>query len=104
MSKQAKPSALSSIPPSELTLKDISQPSFPVPATIAGKAVALRALELRRSNRPSKIDNSTLVAGSPMYYYCISCGWTADVLPESHLCSPRRLCKECDALRVMGWL
>jgi hypothetical protein len=39
-----------------------------------------------------------------MYFYCISCGGLADVLPESYIGRPSRLCKECQALKDLGWL
>ena len=73
-------------------------------ATLKGKDFALKALKERRDNPPEKIDNSKLYAGSPMYFYCISCGHVSDVLPESYLCSPSKLCDECQALKNLGWL
>jgi len=73
-------------------------------STTKGKKAALAALAERRSHQPERIDNSALVAGAPMYYYCICCGWLADTLPECHIFPPRKLCRECQALKDMGWL
>jgi hypothetical protein len=73
-------------------------------STEQGKEAALLALRYRRAHRPERIDNSTLLAGSPMYYYCISCGDVAEVLPEAHLSKPKTFCKECQALIDCGWL
>lgn len=39
-------------------------------------------LEARKASAPEKIDNATLPAGSPMTYYCHSCGHVTKVLPE----------------------
>lgn len=72
-------------------------------ATLQGKEAALKALK-RRDNQPERINNSSLVAGSPMYFYCQSCGHVADVLPESYWSPPSSLCDECAALRNLGWL
>jgi hypothetical protein len=75
-----------------------------MPETEKGKKAALAALGQRRKHKPEQVDNSSLYAGSPMYFYCISCGGLADVLPESYIGSPKRLCKECQALKDLGWL
>ena len=70
-----------------------------------GKKSALEALQKRRDNQPKQIDNGSLYAGSPMYFYCISCGHLADTLPENYfLSTPNKLCDECQALKDMGWL
>jgi hypothetical protein len=73
-------------------------------ATTAGKESALAALKQRRANQPSQINNASLPAGSPMYFYCISCGHLSDQLPESYTCTPKKLCEECQALKDLGWL
>ncbi len=75
-----------------------------MPATTQGKESALKALAKRRANQPKQVDNGSLIAGSPMYYYCISCGDLSDCLPECHFSAPRKLCKECQALKDLGWL
>ena len=84
--------------------KVAAAPVFPVPATTGGKEVALKALAYRRENKPNQIDNGSLYAGSPMYYYCKACGHLADCLPESHWGRPRQLCGECQALQDLNWL
>ncbi len=78
-------------------------------ATEKGKAFALEALAKRRARaeKEEKIDNSRLVAGSPMYYYCAGCGLLSDTLPENwdpRLTQPKKLCGECRALKDLGWL
>lgn len=72
--------------------------------TTQGKEVALQALKERRDNQPKHIDNSSLPAGSPMYFYCISCGWLAATRGELYTDIPPKLCKECRALQDLGWL
>lgn len=74
------------------------------PATLQGKEFALKKLAERRANKPAEINNSSLVAGSPMYFYCKSCGHVSDVLPESYVTPPKRICSECEALKDLGWL
>lgn len=68
------------------------------------KVVRLEALAARRAHPPERIDNSRLHAGSPMYFYCISCGHEADVLPENYTARPRTLCSACQELKDLGWL
>ncbi|HWP61376.1 MAG TPA: hypothetical protein VN495_02135 [Candidatus Paceibacterota bacterium] len=74
-----------------------------------GREHALAQLDARKTEnrgvrRPS---NSDFYAGSPMYFYCGSCGDLSDVKPESY--NPREdpikcLCGECEALKEKGWL
>jgi hypothetical protein len=75
-----------------------------MPLTELGHDKALKALRDRRAHKPERIDNASLYAGSPMYFYCVSCGHLADVLPEGYLSRPKQLCDECAALKEMGWL
>jgi len=75
-----------------------------MPLTTQGKEVALAALQQRRARPPIRIDNASLHAGNPMYYYCKSCGTLADILPENHIGRPKQLCFECQALKDCGWL
>lgn len=74
--------------------------------TTKGKEHALKALAKRKkeAKKVEQIDNGSLPAGAFMYYYCISCGLIADVLPETHLNVPKQLCNECQALKDLGWL
>jgi hypothetical protein len=69
-----------------------------------GKAKALAALKRRRQHPPERVDNSSLPAGYPMYFYCVSCGDLADTLPESYTTRPKQLCGECQRLKELGWL
>ena len=76
-------------------------------ATTKGREFALEALARRRKENTDdkKIDNASLVAGSPIYYYCMSCNGLADTKPENWWMSPpKRLCDECQALKDLGWL
>ena len=76
-------------------------------ATLGGRDYALMAFKKRRKEnaKKEKIDNSSLQAGSPLYFYCEACGGLADSLPENYLFSkPKKLCDECQALRDCGWL
>ncbi len=75
-----------------------------MPETTKGKLLAIKALEARRANKPEQINNANLYAGSPVYYYCRSCGHLADKLSETHFKAPKRLCDECQALKDCGWL
>jgi len=73
-----------------------------VPRVIVGSVEErLKALEERRANRPDMIDNRTLYAGSPMYFYCTSCGHLAEEAPESYTWVPASLCPECSELRKL---
>ena len=80
------------------------QPDHEGVATTRGRDYALVCLAWRRANRPDQVDNGKLHAGSPMYYYCKSCGHLADRLPETHMTVPRSLCGECQALKDLDWL
>jgi uncharacterized OB-fold protein len=71
---------------------------------ISGKEAALKALAKRRAHQPKQIDNASLYAGSPMYFYCRSCGHLSDTKPEGYLSPPRRLCEDCQDLKDRGWL
>lgn len=68
------------------------------------KREALALLEERIANRPEQIDDSKLHAGSPMHFYCVRCGHLSDTLPEMYTWPPKKLCKECQNLKDLGWL
>jgi hypothetical protein len=70
---------------------------------LSPKEEALEKFRERKANPPKQIDNSSLYAGSPMYYYCRMCGHESDVLPEDHYGAPRRLCRACETMKDMGW-
>ena len=46
-----------------------------------------------------KINNGDLQAGSPMYYYCDSCGIPTEMLPEDYLFPPYNNCSQCEGLK-----
>ena len=43
-------------------------------------------------------DNSSLPAGSPMFYYCKHCGVHTETLPESHWGAAKTVCDACKVL------
>ena len=51
-----------------------------------------------------QIDNGSLYAGSPMYFYCRECRVQTDVLPESYLTRPKTICNPCKILEEHGLL
>jgi hypothetical protein len=73
-------------------------------ATEKGKKFALVALKKRQEKNKNKkrVDNSSLYAGSPMYFYCITCGGEI-IVPESYI-TRSDFCIECQALKDAGWL
>lgn len=73
-------------------------------ATEKGKNEALKQVKERRKTAPEKINNASLPAGSPMTFYCRTCGHISDMLPECYVNPPRRLCQECQAMKDAGWL
>lgn len=75
-------------------------------ATDKGKEFALEALRRRREKNAGKekVNNALRPAGSSMYFYCRSCDDVADILPETYISPPKKLCKECQALKDKGWL
>lgn len=65
--------------------------------------VALEQYKKRKEeNKGKQIDNGSLYAGSPMYYYCHFCGVHTETLPESHTCAPKIICEPCDILHKHG--
>ena len=48
----------------------------------------------KRNAKKERVDNASLYAGSPMYYYCRLCG-NEMVLPESHMSMAPRYCDDC---------
>jgi hypothetical protein len=71
------------------------------------KHEAIGAFANRVNNPVQKIDNSSLHAGSPMYFYCVHCGHLADTLPEEYTPAPgvpKKECAYCKELVDNGWL
>lgn len=57
-----------------------------------------RTLEERRASAPEKVDQGKLPAGSPITYYCKSCGHITKVNPEDWWRdedNPPRYCEWC---------
>ena len=52
-----------------------------------------------QENSGQQIDNSSLYAGSPMYYYCHGCCILVDTKPESWVHNPPP--KHCDACKIL---
>ena len=66
-------------------------------------ALALEQYSKRREQYQGKqINNSSLLAGSPMYYYCKFCGCPTETLPELHMKSPKIKCDPCETLHIHG--
>lgn len=62
--------------------------------------MALERLRKRIDNPPKQIDNNSLHAGSPMYFYCKMCAGHSDTMPESYTGSPNQFCGHCLELRT----
>jgi len=61
---------------------------------------ALAAFKSRReaSSRQVRIDNGALPAGSPMFFYCHSCGVNHATLREDYEVPPPHHCRDCRAM------
>lgn len=44
------------------------------------------------------VDNASLYAGSPMFFYCRKCRIHTVTLPESFTCKPKTICDPCKVL------
>jgi hypothetical protein len=65
--------------------------------------LAMQQYRLRKDvNQGKQVDNSSLPAGAPMYYYCKFCGAHTETLPECHMQAPKVVCDPCEALHVHG--
>ena len=74
-----------------------------VAPVLSPKEKAFAAFQERLANPPTPIDNASLYAGSPMYFYCILCGGISDILSEDYMGSPRKICADCQELKDNGW-
>ena len=60
-------------------------------------------LRILRAWVTGQIDNASLYAGSPMYYYCRYCGLCSDTMSEGWFASrPSQMCEECR--KMESWL
>lgn len=67
--------------------------------------VAMEQYRLRKkANKGKRIDNATLHAGSPMYFFCRFCDEPTETLPESYTSVPVTVCRPCEILRDHGLL
>jgi hypothetical protein len=65
--------------------------------------LAMEQYRKRKSdNQGKQLDNSSMPAGSPMYYYCKFCGIHTETLPESHMNAPKVICTPCEYLHAHG--
>ncbi len=66
--------------------------------------LALKQFNKRKKENSKKeqINNSSLRAGSPMYYYCRFCGGHTETLPENHFGAGKTVCDPCKVLRDHG--
>ncbi len=73
---------------------------------IEEQKLAVEAFRKRREENDGKQkDNSSLYAGSPMYYYCRYCYALTDKIPESDFTTtPKECCGDCKAMKEKGWL
>jgi rubrerythrin len=56
----------------------------------------------RYENEGKQIDNASLYAGSPMYYYCRFCGILTMRVPESYCGQIKEVCDPCEVLHAHG--
>lgn len=62
-----------------------------------------RLQERREKMRGQQVDNGALPVGSPMYYYCHSCGVLVATLPEDwYKEPPPKHCDDCKPLIEEG--
>jgi hypothetical protein len=70
------------------------------------KEEAIKQFCRRREHaiKHGQIENSSLPAGYPLYFYCNFCGILLETLPEDYLFRPRRQCSQCKGLSELRWL
>ncbi len=72
------------------------------PTPAAAKAMLKALMERNKAGaKIRRVDNASLYAGSPMYYYCRICGHEFE-LPENHLGAPSH-CDGCKELLRWGY-
>lgn len=66
--------------------------------------IAMAALKARQKANKKRVhvDNSLAHAGSPMYFYCPTCGGEI-VVPEDYLTKPKH-CHDCRDMIDKGWM
>lgn len=68
------------------------------------KKLAFEQFVQRKKEAPEKINNASLVAGEPMFFYCNHCGVLTEKLHEEFLFPPFVECSQCYGLSNLGWL
>lgn len=63
---------------------------------------ALLRLRKRLDNPAERINNASLRAGSPMFFYCKMCGAESDRVPEGYISSPKKICNDCKELKEVN--
>jgi hypothetical protein len=68
------------------------------------KALAIEMFIKRfaKAMMAGQVNNASLYAGSPMYYYCKFCGVHTQTLPESHWGRPVTVCNPCGVMDSHG--
>lgn len=67
--------------------------------------VAMEQYRLRKkANQGKMINNSSLPAGSPMYFYCRFCEVPTATLSENYTVTPSTICDPCGVLHLHGLL
>ena len=76
-----------------------------MPALTETQQTMLAGLKRRRKEAEGieQVNNASLFAGSPMYYYCKLCGLLAAKLPETHWGPAPRHCEPCKAMIAAGF-
>lgn len=66
--------------------------------------IAQENFRKRRTKNASRtrINNASLPAGSPMYFYCRHCLAHTDARPELYVTQPVTICEPCKALERLG--
>lgn len=67
-------------------------------------ALAMQQYRKRKAenDKKTRVDNSSLHAGSPMYFYCKFCGDPTCTLPEGYIGQPKKICDPCKILNDHG--
>lgn len=76
----------------------MSEPVYQFNAEVAMEQFKKR----KEENKGKQIDNSSLPAGAPMFYYCRFCGAHICTLPEGHTQLISTVCHPCKILRDHG--
>jgi hypothetical protein len=59
----------------------------------------IRRYTASQISKDQRVDNSSLPAGAPMYYFCRACGQFITALPEAHFSPAPKYCDDCEDLK-----